>query len=72
MIVLAKLRFCGQVLSMGDEIYPKMAIQARIPRGKLRLTQEGLIEKNFKESRIKWKGIRAIARERERWNILCK
>jgi hypothetical protein len=48
-----------------------MVIQARIPKERPRLTWEGGIEKIFKESGIEWKGIRAIARERERWKNLC-
>jgi hypothetical protein len=49
-----------------------MAIQAKIPNERPRLTWEGGIEKTFKESGIECKGVRAIARERERWKNLCK
>jgi len=49
-----------------------MAIQARITKGRPRLTWEGGTKKIFKESGIEWKGVRAIARECERRKNLCK
>ena len=54
------------------DTYPKMARQARIPKERPRLNWEGGIEKVYKESGIEWKGVRAIARDNERWTILCK
>jgi len=50
---------------MGEDTYPKMAIQARIPKERPSITWEGGIEKIFKESGIEWKGVRTIVRERE-------
>jgi hypothetical protein len=49
-----------------------MAIQARMPKERPKLTREGGIEKISKESGIEWKGVRAIAREREILKNLCQ
>jgi hypothetical protein len=75
-IELTQLSWFGHVVRMGDERHPKMAwparTQGKTPKGRPQQTWEEGIQKILNERGIKWKGVRAIAQDCERWEALCK
>jgi hypothetical protein len=73
---LSQLRWVGHVVKSVDETYSKMAWRARTqgkrPKGRHRETSAEGVQKCLKEGIIEWDGVRAMARDCERWKALCK
>jgi hypothetical protein len=73
---LTQLRCFGLVVRMADERYPQIAwkaiIQNKRSKRRPKLTWYEGIWKILKERGTEWKGVRAIARDYERWKTLLK
>jgi hypothetical protein len=76
MIKLAQLRLFGHVVRMGLRDTPNMVWQAitqgKRPRGRLQQACEEGVQKILKERGVEWNGRRAIARDHERWKVVCR
>jgi hypothetical protein len=73
---LSQLRWVGHVVTTVDETYYKMAWRARVqgkrPKGRPCQNSAEGVQKNLKERIIEWDGVRAMARDCERWKAFCE